>query len=67
MEWISVKDRLPEDRKKVIVYIAKGVGAELAYLENNNVWVDSSFYMALNQKNVTHWKPIVPPAGSAND
>ena len=66
-EWISVKDRLPEDNERVLVYhddgmirfgINKGGFADVvstAYLQNHHSTCFSK---------VTHWMPLPqPPKG----
>lgn len=65
-EWISVKDRLPEDEKQVLVYdrIHKTCTiGNYKKTEENDYWVayqgESSIWY-----NITHWMPLPePPKG----
>ena len=70
-EWISVKDRLPDDNERVLVYhddgmirfgINKGGFADVvstAYLQNHH---STCFSKA------THWMPLPqPPKGEENE
>jgi len=49
MEWISVKDRLPEEGYNVLVYLNDGrnCGHSIAYWMENNWWGA----MAMNEQN----------------
>ena len=51
-EWISVKDRLPDDGTKVLLYLDYGM------IEAS--WYDSSYYMPFWNR-VTHWMPLPEP------
>lgn len=58
-EWISVKDRLPETRKRVLVFIKKP--ANYTSIDTDRIvddrWVRWGRY-------VTHWMPLPePPKG----
>ena len=63
-EWISVKDRLPEEKANCIVYYKH------AYCDNDDYWAigicfydGEKFQMDLPYK-VTHWMPLPePPKG----
>jgi hypothetical protein len=66
-EWISVKDRLPEDNERVLVYHDDGV---IRFGINKDGFADvvSSLYLKHNHKTcfakVTHWMPLPePPKG----
>ena len=50
MEWISVKDRLPEDGIKVLVAYNTG------YVTTGRQW-----FGKWNGEGITHWMPL-PPA-----
>lgn len=72
MEWISVKDRLPDDGKYVLVYPAEDFHITVGYFERDNVhyYIESNgskFYtddgweteIPWAQKGrVTHWMPL---------
>lgn len=53
-EWISVKDRLPETGKDVIVCHKNGHVALNAYLDRRWWYLD-------DRNKITHWMPL-PPA-----
>jgi hypothetical protein len=68
MEWISVKDRLPEQNKYVLTYnfnttwSLNGNGSKcqiLAYVE-----IDDGIYVFLSEcgtsYDITHWMPLPP-------
>jgi uncharacterized protein DUF551 len=54
-QWISVKDRLPEKEKKVLVY-AKYFETTQDSLTKYGDWLDSD-----PQANITHWMPLPEP------
>ena len=64
-EWISVKDRLPEEKVNCIVHYKH------AYCDNDDYWAigicfydGEKFQMDLSYK-VTHWMPLPkPPKGA---
>lgn len=63
MEWISVKERLPEENQRVILHIpmvAEGGNVRTGWLEPIKMWFTDSrdrlFY-----KQVTHWMPLPEP------
>jgi hypothetical protein len=59
-EWISVKDRLPENEKCVLVYSQDGGVAEGKYNARFNEWVQFRWNVT-ELKNVTHWMPLPEP------
>lgn len=56
-KWISVKERLPEEGKEVLVYIPKYIQQYfIAFLSlKNSEW--SNRYCA-NMEEITHWQPL---------
>ncbi len=66
MEWISVKDRLPEHGQDVIVYGPDGVVAYVTYMANDNL-LYTGFYFDVGGeyitllKGITHWMPLPEP------
>lgn len=60
-KWISVKERLPEDYKDVLV-IVRNNGALftiIAYLTIGGIWVHKGFGRVIGV--VTHWMPLPEP------
>ncbi len=56
-EWISVKDRLPEEGSYVLVFVNLGYG----YTIGTSLYLNKSFKM---DENITHWMPLPePPKG----
>lgn len=55
MEWISVKDRLPEIKQGVIVWLS-----EKGFNEHNVAKTTYDKY-GFNLSNVTHWMPLPTP------
>lgn len=68
MEWISVKDRLPEDYEKVIAYCNKtnkyfvGFARKSSY-SGDTYWllVGASGAVYYVKSKVTHWMPLPEP------
>lgn len=63
MEWISVKDRLPEKNKEVLAYRfypEYGISHEIIIthlcwiLDDEPIWADEV-------SNYSHWMPLPPP------
>ena len=62
-KWISVKERLPENEKCVLVYSQDGGVAEGKYNARFKEWVQFRWNVT-ELKNVTHWMPLPkPPKG----
>lgn len=59
-KWISVKDRLPENKSCILMYSADGGVAEGIYDKDQKRWIQFR-WSVLNVPSVTHWMPL-PPA-----
>ena len=58
-EWISVKDRMPEEDVRVIVYSSiKTIG--IAY-QINDMWFTKDLLMSSPCNKITHWMPLPEP------
>lgn len=57
-EWISVKDRLPEEEKEVLCYLgnALGKGLIVAFRRHGDWYFDG-----WKCPTVTHWMPLPEP------
>ncbi len=53
MEWISVKDRLPEDNRRVLVYSPEMKNADIGSIAIQWGWTCSR-----KHKDVSHWMPL---------
>lgn len=61
MNWINVKDRLPENLQCVLVY-AQGDRNLTAFFKNNIFYCyDIKSEMLDDIEFVTHWMPLPPP------
>lgn len=66
MNWISVKDRLPDDSEDVLIYFKKKIRYDhlrIAYHSKNgasnwNLPSGTSPYIQDKLKSVTHWMPL---------
>lgn len=63
-EWISVKDRLPEEREDVLIRVkcANYFNIEQGYYKGNNEWVNC--WCSIRNEGlypVTHWMPLPEP------
>ena len=69
-EWISVKDRLPEERGSYLVFEPEFIDSELAswsVLVARYYETDKTFnYNFQVLSNVTHWMPLPEPPEDAN-
>ena len=73
MNWISVKDGLPETGEKVVVWVkpgCRGYWSSAVYREDKKYkWVesdydrtrDSIYDFFIHDYNITHWAEITPP------
>ena len=61
MEWISVKDRLPESKYHgmniLTVNKRHGVSTDYSYYDNKWWWIDSKDN-CFTDDDVTHWMPL---------
>lgn len=58
MEWISVEDRLPENKVRVLLFDNEGFGVVSGRLIASVWYLESE--KDLNS-NVTHWMPLPEP------
>lgn len=61
--WVSVKDRLPENNDAVLFYVKNGIGFLVGYFENEH-WVETFgrlYCERIEDGTVTHWMPIPNP------
>ena len=69
MEWISIKDRLPE--RGVEVLVTDGIHYMVTWCENTNdgvKWVDNYYtYVNVRFKEVTHWMSLPEPPESEDE
>ncbi len=56
MNWISVKDRLPDNHQEVMICTESGIRVEIFYSDAEQ-FLDSHCYETL-LKYVTHWMPL---------
>lgn len=60
-DWVSVKDRLPEDGQEVFAYCSEADSFEMLVLRclSENMWINRALDI---YENVTHWMPLpLPP------
>jgi hypothetical protein len=64
-DWISVKDRLPEDDCLVLIYHTnfgyEAQQAVYAFHSDTNNWSDVNLDYWLEANDVTHWQPLPEP------
>lgn len=61
MEWISVKDNLPEDKKYVLLYGSKYCDEVCLGRLIDGKWFEIEFGEIRTQENITHWMPLPTP------
>ena len=63
-EWISVKDRLPEPWKQVLIYSLHDFCESAVYIGVPGKWRVTWNHEMLDADSVTHWMPLpLPPKG----
>ena len=66
-EWISVKDRLPEDYSKVLIILIYREGEKIAYVyglaqyHSHNGWYNGNSSGAVLDNLVKYWMPLPSP------
>lgn len=60
LEWISVKDKLPERGVRVLTYV-EGNGVFEAFINIKKVWLRGGIEMERWYGKVTHWMPMPEP------
>jgi hypothetical protein len=66
MEWISVKDRLPEESMSVLVWSLYWSGTPFIACIEQGLWRGERILHS--PSNVTHWMPLPePPKGAASN
>ena len=58
MEWISVKDRLPDHYKNVLAFGNEGIIIAQYYGEDFGNWATT---MNKSSDHITHWMPLPKP------
>ena len=62
-EWISVKDRLPEENTEVLIYCKTNSGKEVFFVDKICYFRGLPIWQVWSEK-VTHWMPLPePPKG----
>ena len=60
--WISVKDRLPDNEQDVLAYLNDGEETRIAPCNyTNGVWFDCVMNCVVVLRHVTHWMPLPEP------
>ena len=61
-EWISVDDRLPNPRKRVLIYSRHDFYESAFYIGVPGEWRVTWNHEMLDADSVTHWMPMPQPA-----
>lgn len=63
-EWISVKERLPEEGEDVLAYLGEGIFG-ICWLLKDGYWETRDSF--LYPDDVTHWMPLPEPPKEEGD
>lgn len=68
-DWISVKDRLPEEGENILIFVndlkSEPVQADVCYYDGDEAWLDSGYNFG---SDVPYWMPLPkPPEVNEND
>ena len=78
-QWISVKERLPDEEGKYLVILYNGTTLDVLYFykrypycnkgirTDRPVWCGYDDYGDFEVKSVTHWRPLPEPPEVARD
>jgi len=61
MEWISVKDRLPDDVFDFVIAYADGAMSTIGYSKKNGFYEVYPIKVQLCICDITHWMPLPEP------
>ena len=61
MEWISVRDRLPENDTRVLAYCKDHCIHDMKWSWVDNAWYDKGSASVYLEDFVTHWLPMPEP------
>lgn len=64
MEWISVKDRFPEEWVTVLITDGKNVGIssnQIDCITEENCISSEGYYIGTSLQEITHWMPLPEP------
>lgn len=64
MNWINVKDKLPEENADVLIYRGGFIGdlMNVYTYKGHNEWEDEYGYWSITEdEGITHWMPLPAP------
>ena len=61
MSWVSVKDRLPENARLVLLNLKDSHFFRIGYLKNDDVWANAFSKNRYRFEEVTHWRELPAP------
>jgi uncharacterized protein DUF551 len=63
-EWISVKERMPETRERVLIAPARQGGVRFGVdvaIWHGSFWDHPNWSVCAKRDYVSHWQPLPPP------